>query len=215
MYVEAYRCFPAGLMCLSSPLVLYIHLGCPWAHRTNIVYHLKRLQPLIAFSAVSIHRDGENGLGYDGTNGSDPKDPIYGFSNLRQLCERADSNYQGGYSVPFLWDRKKETFVNNDSSEIIRMFISSFDSYLDPELREVNKLGGGLLPESLRGEIDELNSWVQDDVNWGVYKCGFAQMQEHYDDAMKHLFEKLDTLEERLGRSKYLFGNHVTEADIR
>ena len=117
--------------------------------------------------------------------------------------------------MPFLWDRKKETIVNNDSSDIIRMFISSFDSYLDPNLREVNKVGGGLLPESLKGEIDELNSWVQDDVSRGVYKCGFAQTQEHYNDAMKHLFEKLDMLEERLSGSKYLFGDHITEADIR
>ena len=117
--------------------------------------------------------------------------------------------------MPLLWDRKKETIVNNDSGEITRMFISSFDSYLDPELREVNKPGGGLLPGSLKGEIDKLNRWVQEDVSWGVYKCGFAQTQEHYNNAMKHLFEKLDMLEKRLGRSKYLFGDHITEADIR
>ncbi len=121
----------------------------------------------------------------------------------------------GTYSVPFLWDREKETIVNNDSSQIVRMLISSFDSHLSPELREVNKPGGGLLPESLEGSIDELNSWVQEDVALGVYKCGFAQTQEHYDDAMKRLFEKLDTLEQRLGGSKYLFGDHITEADIR
>ena len=117
--------------------------------------------------------------------------------------------------MPFLWDRKKKTIVNNDSGEIIRMLISSFDSYLHPELREVNKRGGGLLPRSLMREMDELNSWIQEDISWGTYKCGFAQTQEHYDDAMKRLFEKLDVLEKRLGRSKYLFGDHITEADIR
>lgn len=117
--------------------------------------------------------------------------------------------------MPFLWDRKKETIVNNESSQIVRMLISSFDSYLRPELREVNKPGGGLLPERLKGSIDGLNSWVQRDVGWGVYKCGFAQTQEHYDDAMKHVFERLDMLEQRLGRRKYLFGDHITEADIR
>ena len=95
------------------------------------------------------------------------------------------------------------------------MLISSFDSYLAPELREVNKPDGGLLPGSLKGEIDKLNSWVQEDISLGTYKCGFAQTQEHYDDAMKHLYEKLDMLEMRLGRSKYLFGDHITEADIR
>lgn len=166
-------------------------------------------------SVVSIHRDGENGWGYDGTNGSDPRDPIYGFSNLRRLYEKADPNYKGSYSVPVLWDRKRETIVNNDNDDIVRMFISAFDSYLAPKFREANKPGGGLLPARLKPEIDELNKWVQDDVSRGVYKCGFAQTQEHYDDAMKKLYKKLDALEERLGRSKYLFGPHITEADIR
>lgn len=94
------------------------------------------------------------------------------------------------------------------------MLYSSFDAFLAPELREVNKPGGGLLPDTSRESIDELNRWVQDDVNWGTYKCGFAKTQEDYDEAMKHLFERLDELEERLGGQTYLFGDHITEADI-
>ena len=173
------------------------------------------MQPLIDFSAVSIHRDGDNGWGYDGSSGSDSIDPIYGFKNLRQLYEKADPEYKGGYSVPVLWDRKKETIVNNDSSAIVRMLITAFDAHLAPELREENKGAAGLLPKALQADIEELNEWVQQDVSWGTYKCGFSQTQEQYDESMTALYKALDRLEEILGTRKFLFGNHITEADVR
>jgi len=49
-------------------------------------------------------------------------DPLYGYSCMRELYERAEPGYTGKYTVPCLWDKKKETVVNNESSEIIRMF---------------------------------------------------------------------------------------------
>ena len=179
------------------------------------MYRLKRLPAVITLSAVSIHRDEESGSWcYDGSDGSDEIDPLYGFNNLLQLYEKADPSYKGSCSVPLLWDRKMETIVSNDSSDITRMLRSVFDVYLAPEFREVNKPGGGFLPGMLKMEIEELKSLIQDDVVWGTYKCGFAQTQQHYDDSMASLFERLDQLEERLSSRKYLLGDHITEADI-
>jgi putative glutathione S-transferase len=142
-------------------------------------------------------------------------DPIEGVKNLKELYELADSNYTGGYSVPLLWDRKKKTIVSNDSVAIIRMLYAAFDNFLAPEVREANKPGGGLYPANLRQEMEDLGNEIEINYNWGTYKCGMAQTQTDYDAAMKSLFGLLDQLEVRLGKSKYLLGDHITETDIR
>jgi len=120
--------------------------------------------------------------------------------------------------VPALWDKKRETIVSNESSEIIRMFYTEFDALLPEELREGNRPGGGFYPEHLRGEIDEMNEWVYNTVNNGVYKTGFASTQEAYEANLMPLFESLDRLEKHLGEeghAPYLFGEFITEADVR
>ena len=120
--------------------------------------------------------------------------------------------------MPCLWDKKTHTIVNNESSEIIRMFYTAFDDFLDPHLREANKDEAGLYPAHLRSEIDSMNEWVYNTINNGVYKCGFAASQEAYDSNIYPMFKSLDRLEAHLGdaaHQPYLFGEHITEADVR
>ena len=107
---------------------------------------------------------------FTGRNGSEGADPLYGFTGLKQLYLKADPQYEGRYTVPVLWDKKTHTVVNNESSEIIRMLYSSFDQFLEPHMREVNKPEGGFYPAHLQKEIDEMNDWVYNTVNNGVYK---------------------------------------------
>jgi len=109
--------------------------------------------------------------------------------------------------VPVLWDRKRETIVNNESSEIIRMLNSAFDQWGDASL--------DFYPEPLRAEIDALNDRIYPAINNGVYRAGFATTQEAYEEAFGELFSALDEIEGRLSRRRYLAGGRLTEADIR
>jgi putative glutathione S-transferase len=108
--------------------------------------------------------------------------------------------------------------VNNESAEITRMLCNAFDNLLPPERRETHKGPAGLIPTHLRHDIDDLNAWVFDTINNGVYKVGFATSQAAYDEHITKLFQSLDRLEHlfsQKGHHPYLFGEHITEADIR
>ena len=140
---------------------------------------------------------------------------------MSQLYRKADPDYEGRFTVPVLWDKVGETIVNNESSEIIRMFYAEFDALLPEEDRETKHPAGGFYPPQLRERIDEMNDWVYNTVNNGVYKTGFAATQEAYEAALFPLFASLDRLEKHLGenekegKGKFLMGEYVTEADIR
>jgi len=184
---------------------LYISLACPWAHRTLIFRKLKMLEDVINISIVDPIMS-ENGWEFHDSPGSIP-DHVNEKKYLYEIYQLADSNYSGRVTVPVLWDKKKKTVVNNESSEIIRMFNSEFSEYADNSL--------DYYPKDLRNEIDEVNSFVYDNINNGVYKCGFATSQEAYESAFNNLFSALDKIEDMLEGNEYLVNNTITEADWR
>lgn len=184
---------------------LYVSYACPWAHRTIIFRKLKKLEDAIGLTVVDPIRD-EKGWRMTGEGGEFP-DALNGFRYLSEAYLKTDPSFDDRVTVPVLWDRKTGTIVNNESSEVIRMLNSAFDALGDASV--------DFYPEALRGEIDQINKFVYDNVNNGVYKCGFAASQEAYDEAFVGLFESLDQLEERLGKQRYLVGDTLTEADWR
>ena len=184
---------------------LYISDACPWAHRTNIVRALKKLEDVISLSVVDPIRD-ERGWAFREGSGHGA-DPVNGFAFLSEAYLATDSAYDDRVTVPVLWDRETEGIVNNESSEIIRMLNSEFDEWGDGSL--------DLYPPQHRDAIDEINERVYTDVNNGVYRCGFAGTQEAYDLAFARLFAALDMLDERLGTRRFLVGSEPTEADWR
>ena len=54
-------------------------------------------------------------------------DHLYGLSSMHGIYTKCDSKYTGRVTVPVLWDKETEQIVNNESSEIIRMFNSAFN----------------------------------------------------------------------------------------
>lgn len=184
---------------------LYVSLACPWAHRTLIFRTLKALENIIPVSVVHWFM-GENGWTFAPGEGVIP-DCLFNAEYLYQIYTQADSNYSGRVTVPILWDKKTHTIVNNESSEIIRMFNSAFDN--------IGATDGDYYPMVLREEIDSINDRIYHNINNGVYKCGFATTQQAYEEALTPLFETLDWVEERLSTKQYLMGDVITEADWR
>ena len=184
---------------------LYISLACPWASRTLIFRSLKGLEGMVGLS-VTHWLMAEHGWTFAPGEGVVP-DMVNNAEFLHQLYTRADPRYSGRITVPVLWDKQRDTIVNNESSEIIRMFNSAFDT--------VGARQGDYYSEPLRVEIDRVNERIYDTVNNGVYKAGFAGTQAAYETAVVSLFESLDWLQQRLSQARYLVGEQPTEADWR
>lgn len=184
---------------------LYVSLACPWAHRTLIFRVLKKLEKAISVSIVHhlMLESGWTFLAEDGATG----DTLYDLDFLHQIYTKADPAYSGRVTVPVLWDRKEQTIVSNESSEIIRMLNSAFDEWGDSTV--------DFYPQALRAEIDTVNEEVYGAVNNGVYRAGFATTQAAYEEAFADLFATLDRLEVRLSHQRYLVGDRLTEADWR
>ena len=180
---------------------LYISHACPWAHRTAIFRELKGLQEIISLSVVEALMV-EHGWEFDAQ-----ADTVNHKQYLHQVYTLADPEYSGRVTVPVLWDKKQGTIVNNESSEIIRMFNNEFNAITGNNL--------DLCPTDLRSEIDSINDFIYGAVNNGVYKAGFATSQAVYTEEVNTLFAALDQLEQRLASQRYLVGKQLTEADIR
>jgi putative glutathione S-transferase len=177
--------------------------SCPWAHRTVLMRKMKGLEDAIPI----LQSDLPKGQGWAYSRGFDDLRPVDGVFHVHQVYSAARPGFTGRATVPVLWDRETRTIVNNESSEIIRMLNSEFDEFGNAAI--------DLYPAALRSAIDETNVFVYDAINNGVYRCGFARTQAAYEQSFRRLFAALDSLEERLGRQRYLVGDRFTEADLR
>jgi putative glutathione S-transferase len=184
---------------------LYASYLCPWATRTLIVRKLKGLEDVVSVAIVEpqMTDQGWRFGDYPGAN----RDTVNGKTYMHEIYTAADPEFTGRATVPALWDCKRRTIVNNESADIVRMFNSGFGALAKGEI--------DLYPAALRSEIDALNPVVYAKLNNGVYRAGFATTQASYEDAFRDVFAMLDELETRLARGPYLFGEALTEADIR
>ena len=182
---------------------LFVSLACPWAHRTLIFRKLKKLEHIIRTTIVDA-RMLEHGWVFSEIS---QDNPIEGIDYLSQVYTTANASFSGRVTVPVLWDKKRRTIVNNESSEIIRIFNSAFNDLTGDQ--------SDYYPERLQAQIDDINQSVYDNINNGVYRAGFATTQSAYEAAFQRLFDTLNMVEQRLGQQRYLVGDLITEADWR
>jgi glutathionyl-hydroquinone reductase len=182
---------------------LYVSRACPWAHRTMIARRLMGLEDAVGLSFVDPIRD-KRGWSF---TGGEYVDPVNGFEFLSQAYAATDPAYEARVTVPVLWDNESGVIVSNESADILRMLGTVFAQFASHPVE--------LVPEGLRGEIDELNDRIYENVNNAVYKAGFARLQAVYEREVYALFALLDELDERLANRRFLFGEEPVETDWR
>jgi hypothetical protein len=184
---------------------LYVCLACPWASRCLMMRKLKGLEEIISLSVVNPVML-EHGWTFEDGPGV-IADPIIDADYMHEIYTHVDPTYSGRVTVPVLYDKKTDTIVNNESSDIIRMMNTAFD--------EIGATPGDYYPADLRDKIDDINDYVYDHVNNGVYKAGFATEQQVYEKEAQNVDDALAKLNDRLENQDYLVGDQLTEADIR
>lgn len=184
---------------------LYVSLACPWASRTLIVRNVKGLEDAVSVTVVDPVRDERGWAFREGPGHS--RDPVNGFTFLREAYLATDPKFNGRVTVPVLWDKEAGVIVNNSEDDICQMFNGVLGKFGDPAV--------DLFPSEIAREQSELSAFVYEHINNGVYKAGFATAQKAYEKAVRELFSALDQLEARLAHRRYLFGDRIVETDWR
>ena len=198
---------------------LYVSKACPWANRCLHFLSLKGLEH--AIDVYSVHPtwgdtkpqvDGHRGWHFAEEGANVPgvtTDGLNGCKTMRDLYDLAVKGVwdKSAFTTPVLWCKQEATIVNNESSEICRMLNSEFEDV-------ARNKGVDLYPPQLADKVKELERWVYNDINNGVYKCGFATSQGAYEEASAALFAALDRVEEILGGTRYLAGDSLTGVDV-
>jgi putative glutathione S-transferase len=199
---------------------LYVGLFCPFAHRVMLTRELKGLQDFLPMSNVRPYlKDGggwrfpQSESEYEGST----VDHLFHSAFLHDVYFNSPplfDKYEGKYSVPVLWDKKRNEIVNNESGNIMRQLNTAFNDLM-PEGSPQRALN--FYPENLRQEIDSVNSWLVPDLAEGVYKAGFAPDQESYEPACKTVFAALDKLVKILKShgGPFILHHRMTEVDIK
>ncbi|MEH6346707.1 MAG: glutathione S-transferase C-terminal domain-containing protein [Bermanella sp.] len=180
---------------------LYMSLACPFAHRPYLVINYLGLQDTISVSSVAPERY-EDGWLFD----AEYPDNVNGATSFVALHQKASPTYSGKATVPVLWDKQENTIVCNDSASLAMDFATN---WLPLAKNQVE-----LVPNQIKDDILELNSWLHNNVNRKVYNVGFAKDQASYDAASEVLFNALEQLDSRLGKSQYLHDESITLSDL-
>jgi putative glutathione S-transferase len=181
---------------------------CPWAHRAVIVRELLGLQSVISLGTADPLRPKLDRPDWAFTLDPGHVDPVLQVHYISEVYANADPTYEGRPTVPAIVDIHTKSVVQNDYLRLTYYFEKEWQPFHRPGAPD-------LFPTDLQGEIEALNQAIFDDINNGVYQCGFAKSQEAYDEAFDHVFARLDELEARLATRRYLHGDRMTDSDVR
>ena len=186
---------------------IYWAHGCHWSNRPVIVRDILGLQDVIADTATT-HSGKTNVYGHGFADQPGHKDKLSGAYFLSQFYKNANPEFTGRATTPTFVDLKEKKAVNNDYHRLT--------NYIEVQFRPFQPADApDLYPVKYRKEIDEFNDWLFPTVNNGHYRMAFCQSWVAYDEAYEDFFDALEKLDKRLESNRFLFGDYITDSDIR
>ena len=185
---------------------IYWAHGCHWSNRPVIVRDILGLEDVIYEQHVT-HTGENNKYGHGFADQDGFKDKETGFYYLSEAYKNVDPNYKGRATTPTLVDLKNKTAVNNDYHRLT--------NYIEVYFRPYQKTDIDLYPVKYRKEIDEFNDWLFPTINNGHYRMAFCQSPEAYKESYDDFYDNLEKLDKRLESNRFLFGDYITDSDVR
>ena len=181
--------------------------GCNWSNRPVIARDLLGLKDVIGDELVYF--TGETNIyGKGFSQFPDHRDPVSGAYFISEFYKNGDPEYKGRATTPALVDINGHKTVNSDYHRM--------SNYIEVQFRKFQpKDAPDLYPKKYRGVIDDFNDWLFPHVNNGGYRMGFCQSWTAYSEAFDDFYASMDKLEKRLSENRFLFGDYVTDSDIR
>ena len=180
---------------------LVVGRSCPWAHRLWLLRSLRGLEPTLALTIAEPDPAGGRWL---------LPEPLQGCRTLAELYHRCGGDRRRRATVPLLVSGNGGglRLIGNDSAALLPL--------LDRWPADRPPLEPPQRPAAER-ELSRL--WaerLQDHVNDGVYRCGFARTQAAYTRAATALFTTLEALEQHLtDAGPWIAGDRPSLADVR
>lgn len=206
-FIQPFGNGPDDLKAEAGRYRLFWAKGCNWSNRPKIAIGLLGLSD--AISDQLVYGTGEtNRYGWGFPDQPGHRDPATGAYFLSEFYLRADPQFRGRATTPTLVDVKEKKAVNNDYHRMT--------NYLEVQFRRFQPADApDLYPKKFRKEIDELNDWLFPHINNGHYRMAFCQSLAAYDEAFDDFWDSMDKLDRRLGENRFLFGDFITDSDIR
>ena len=195
---EGYKNNDSSKININKNKNLYLLLGstCPWCHRLIISYTLLNLSSKIKIIFLKPnYKTGEWLFQKD----------FYDCKNLKEVYKKSNQPMIFRATVPVLinYEDQEMKLISNESRDILKILNSSkFNSSSGIDL--------------IKDCDEEFLDFINEDINNGVYKCGFARNQNAYNEASQKLFSALTAIEEILQENNgpWLLGNEISVADI-
>ncbi len=195
-----------NLKALPNRYGIYWAHGCHWSNRPVIVRDVLGLEDVIYEKHVT-HTGETNKYGWGFRDQEGYKDEKTGFHFLSEAYFNVDKDYNGRATTPTLVDLDKKIAVNNDYHRLT--------NYIEVYFRKYQKTDIDLYPVKYRDVIDEFNDWLFPTINNGHYRMAFCQSKVAYDEAYDDFFDNIEKLDKRLENNRFLFGDYITDSDIR